>query len=137
MVDGFHDVRDFKPVIGWELYQITLDKLHVMFYFEDGWQLLNVAYRFSHRSQDGTINYTCDVADYGQPMQLNRLLREKILEVKIYSERELSLRFSNSDELIVYDNPLSRSWWFIPVADPDFPEKAKAWSKWDDFGVKD
>jgi hypothetical protein len=44
MVSGFRSAEDFQPVIGWQLYQVTLDKYHVMFFFENGWQLLNVAH---------------------------------------------------------------------------------------------
>ena len=58
MVVGFQDARDFNPVVGWELYQITFDKYHIGFLFENGWQLLNVAHRFSHRSRDGSVDYT-------------------------------------------------------------------------------
>ncbi len=58
MVAGFDKAEDFAPVVRWELYQVTLDKYHVMFYFQNGWQLLDVAYSFSHSSADGSVNYT-------------------------------------------------------------------------------
>ena len=61
MVTGFHNPIDFKPVEGWELYQVTLDKYHVMFFFENGWQLLNVAHAFSYQSFDGEVSYTYEV----------------------------------------------------------------------------
>jgi hypothetical protein len=34
MAIGFSDRFDFSPVIGWELYQVTIDKYHLMFWFE-------------------------------------------------------------------------------------------------------
>lgn len=134
MVAGFQNAQDFAPVIGWELYQITLDKYHVMFFFENGWQLLNVAYRFSHLSREGDVNYTYETGGRGAANQLHRLLRERVIDVIVQSERELALVFANGDRLIVHDDPRLRSWWFMPVDDPAYPEKAVAWSRWDDDG---
>ena len=31
MVLGFNESDDFSPVVGWELYEVTLNKYHVMF----------------------------------------------------------------------------------------------------------
>lgn len=133
MVAGFQDARDFAPVVGWELYQVTLDKYHVMFFFENGWQLLNVAHRFSHRSHDRQVDYSYQTGGEGNFNQLDRLLRERVSEVIILSERELILAFENGDELVVHDDPQVCSWWFMPVDDPAYPEKALAWGKWDDY----
>ena len=85
------------PVVGWELYQVTLDKYHGMFFFENGWQLLNVAHRFSHNSRDGTVSYTFDTGGEGNVNQLDRLLRERVSEVVVQSKRELALVFGNGD----------------------------------------
>jgi hypothetical protein len=137
MVAGFKDAEDFAPVIGWELYQITLDKYHVMFLFENGWQLLNVAHCFSHRSRDRTVEYTYETGGADNTNRLDRLLRTRITKVFVQSERELVLVFENGDELIVYDHPRFCSWWFMPVADSAYPEKALAWGKWDDLGEED
>lgn len=134
MVTGFRNANDFTPVVGWELYQVTLDKYHVMFFFENGWQLLNVAHRFSHRSSDGQVEYTYTTGGGGNASQLDRLLRERVSDVIVRSERELVLVFGNGDELIVHDDPHVRSWWFMPVPDPAYPEKAQAWGKWDEDG---
>lgn len=134
MVAGFQDAGDFDPVVGWELYQITLDKYHVMFFFENGWQLLNVAHRFSHQSHDKQISYSYETGGGGNANQLDRLLRQRVSEVAVLTERELVLVFENGDELVVHDDPQIRSWWFMPVDDPAYPEKAMAWSKWDDDG---
>lgn len=137
MVAGFQEARDFASVVGWELYQVTLDKYHVMFFFENGWQLLNVAHRFSHQSRDGTVNYTYDTGGGGNTNQLDRLLRERVSEVVVQSERELALVFDNGDRLIVHDDLRVRSWWFMPVDDPAYPEKAIAWGKSDQDGEDD
>ena len=58
MAIGFSERFDFSPIKGWELYQVTIDKYHVMFFFENGHALLNVADSFSFCSADGSIHYT-------------------------------------------------------------------------------
>jgi hypothetical protein len=35
MAIGFTQRFDFSPIIGWELYQVTIDKYHMMFWFEN------------------------------------------------------------------------------------------------------
>src|SRR3954447_21182871 len=95
MVAGFQEAQDFAPVVGWELYQVTLDKYHLGFLFENGWQLLNIAYRFSHHSRDGAVSYTYETGGAGNANQLDRLLRERVSEVVVKSERELALVFGN------------------------------------------
>jgi len=49
---GFSDRFDFGPIIGWELYQVRIDKYHVMLWFENEDCLLNVADRFSFMSAE-------------------------------------------------------------------------------------
>ena len=115
MVSGFQSSDDFGAVLGWELYQVTLDKFHVMFFFEGGQQLLNVAHSFSHLSADGTINYTYELYGSRKAIEVDRLLRRKVVSVNVLSRDRLSLVFDNEDQLIIHDHPEMQSWWFIPV----------------------
>lgn len=119
MVTGFIDIKQFAPIIGWELYQVTLDKYHAIFYFENGDIILDVASAFSHKSKDGTIKYTYDL--YGSPSQfyVHRILRRNVTDISILSRYRLSLIFDNDDELVIHDNPNFCSWWFMPVGAPD------------------
>ncbi len=118
MTRGFTDVTEFEPVIGWELYQVTLDKYHVMFWFKNGHALLNIADSFSYRSKDGRINFTykteyVDGRSNEQTwLNLSRILRMPVSDIEIVSTRDLALRFENGDLLTVHDNPSTRSWWF-------------------------
>lgn len=127
MVSGFRSAEDFRPVVGWELYQVTLDKYHVMFFFENGWQLLNVAHAFSYRSADGSVAYTYDIEGPRKRIELDRVLRERVVEVSVRGKDRLALIFGNGDELTVHDSPELRSWWFQPMPDPDDPEKEPGW----------
>lgn len=115
MVAGFRNAADFEPIIGWELYQVTLDKWHVMFFFQNGAQLLNVAYAFSHRSHDGSVDYTFEIYGPRQELSLNRVLRQRVVAVTVPSSDRLVLRFENEDEVTIHDSPDMQSWWFMPV----------------------
>lgn len=132
MVSGFQSSDDFRPVIGWELYQVTLDKYHVMFHFENGWQLLNVANAFSYRSADGSVSYTYEIYGTRKWLEVDRILRERVVAVEIRAPDRLSLIFRNGDELTVHDAPTLRSWWFLPVPNADDPEQP-LWSLSDEF----
>ena len=128
MVSGFSNAEDFQPVVGWELYQVTLDKYHVMFFFENGWQLLNVAYAFSYRSADGAVAYTYEVECAGGTIEVDRILRERITQVEVTARDRLAIIFANGDALTIHDTPEYRSWWFQPMSDPEYPAKARGWS---------
>jgi hypothetical protein len=113
MVLGFSPSEEYEKVVGWELYQVTVDKYHVMFWFENGHALLNIADRFSYRSADRRIEYTYEIYGTAKSLQIDRILRVPIKWIAIASERQLELRFANGDVLTVHDNPEFRSWWFM------------------------
>jgi len=132
MVSGFRSAENFRPVVGWELFQITLDKYHVMFFFENGWKLLNVAHAFSYRSVDGSVDYTFEIYGPHKSIEVDRILHERVAEVEVRSKDRLTLIFENGDELTVHDSPEFRSWWFMPVDNPSDPESVHAWSFFDE-----
>ena len=113
MAIGFSDRFDFSPIVGWELYQITIDKYHVMFWFEGEQALLNVADRFSFRSGDGAVDYTYEIYGAEKTLNLDRTLRTKIAAANVVSKDRLDLVFETGDVLSIYDNPDFRSWWFL------------------------
>ena len=123
MVAGFDKAENFAPIIGWELYQVTLVKYHVMFYFENGWQLLNVAHSFSHISTDGGVEYTYEIYGQRKRLELDRLLHRTVAEVVVKARDRLGLVFDNGDILIIHDDPETQSWWFMPIPDRMFPNK--------------
>lgn len=128
MVAKFKSAADFKPVLGWELYQITLDKWHVMFLFNNGWNLLNVAAALSHRTADNGQEYFYDIYGERSALRLERLLREHVVDVRVSSSERLTLQFSNGDELSIHDNSEICSWWFIPIDNPSDQSHAHSWS---------
>jgi hypothetical protein len=132
MARGFSRAEDFRSVVGWELYQVTLDKYHVMFLFENGWQLLNIAHSFSYYSADGSAAYTFEIYGSGKIINIDRILRARIVDVMVPSRDRLVLTFENGDDLIVHDDPSMRSWWFMPIDDPSNPERSNGWSLSDD-----
>jgi hypothetical protein len=103
-----------KELMTWELYQVQVDKYHVMFWFEDGHCLLNVAFRFSFHSYDGAIDYVYDVQAPGSRKSLNvdTILRQRIAGVDALDERRLGLVFDTGDTLVIHDSPQERSAWF-------------------------
>jgi hypothetical protein len=123
MALGFHADQDFSPVIGWELYQVTLDKYHVMFYFEGGCQLLNIANGFSHESVETALHYTYEIYGTRKRLEIDRLLRQRVVSVTIRSSDRLALSFSNNDVLVVHDDPAMTSWWFMPVENKFAPAR--------------
>lgn len=113
MAIGFSDRFDFNPIVGWELYQVTVDKYHIMFWFEDERALLNVADRFSFRSADHAVDFTYEIYGERKFLNVDRILRLKIVAFRIVSKDRLELTFENGDVLSIYDNPQFRSWWFL------------------------
>jgi hypothetical protein len=118
MTLGFSDPQRRKSLedqmIGWELYQLQLDKYHAMFWFENGWCLMNVAWRFAFISADHRLAYNYDVqADGGRKaLDVDRILRRKIASLEFPDEWELHLIFDSGDRFIVFDQPHERSCWF-------------------------
>jgi hypothetical protein len=112
MTLGFTARYDYRPIVGWELYQVTIDKYHVMFWFQNGHALLNVANKLSYRSADGAINYSYDIYGSQKSLNVDRILRVAVREVRIISLDRLDIEFENGDVLSIYDNPKFRSWWF-------------------------
>src|SRR5262249_6873563 len=103
----------FSAIIGWELYQVTIDKYHLMFWFENERALLNVADRCSFKSSDRTTNFSYEIYGSHKSLNVDRILRTKITEVRIITKDQLDLLFENGDVLSVYDIPALRSWWFL------------------------
>jgi len=85
-----------------------------MFWFENGWCLLNIAWRFSLITANSSLVYTYDVQAPGGRKLTNfdRILRLRVVDLKFTDERELHIVFENGDKLVVFDNPTMRSWWF-------------------------
>jgi hypothetical protein len=110
--DRFLKLKQELP--GWALYQVHIDKYHVMFWFEDGHCLMNVAFRFSYHTSDGSFSYVYDVQAPGDRKSLvvERLLRRSIAVVEANDERHLDLVFESGDVLRVHDSPEMRSAWF-------------------------
>ncbi len=135
MAIGFGSSSDFAPVVGWELYQVVLDKYHVMFLFENGWQLMNVAHSFTHRSADSRVSYTFELYGDRKVLELDRVLRKKVTEVTVLSRDRLALMFEGGDEIIVHDHPDVRSWWFMPIQHPDSEHDRAGWAISDDEPV--
>ncbi len=104
-----------EELLGRELYQVGIDKYHVMFWFEGGLCLLNAAFRFSFRSSDGSLEYIYDVQAPGHRKTLNveSILRHRVTSVEALDERHLALVFDTGDVLIIHDNPKMRSAWFM------------------------
>jgi hypothetical protein len=133
MAIGFTQRFDFGPIIGWELYQVTIDKYHIMFWFENEHALLNVADRFSFRSSDGAVNFLYEIYGRHKSLNVDRILRTKIAEVQTISKDQLDLVFENRDVLSIYDNPEFRSWWFLGGRQNDPITTRTSWS----FGICD
>jgi hypothetical protein len=128
MAIGFSECLDFHPIVGWELYQVTIDKYHVMFWFDDEHALLNIADRFAFRSSDRAVNFSYEIYGDHKSLNIDRILRTKIVEVRIVSKDQLDLVFDNGDVLSVYDNPEFRSWWFLGGRQNDPARQRTNWS---------
>ena len=110
MALGFHDNSIFKPIIGWELYQLTIDKFHVMFYFNNGWAFLNVAYKFALKSPEQD-KHVYEIYGNRKLLHIDPILRCEITDVRISSIEQLDIQFSNNYVLEIYDDPDICSWW--------------------------
>ena len=120
MAGGFRDSYDFTPIIGWELYQVTLDKYVVMFFFNNGWGLLNVAHSFSLLDpRDPESSYKYEIYGPNKSLAVDSILRERVVSAMPRDVDRLDLHFSNGRVLTVYDDPSMRSWWFMGGHSPD------------------
>lgn len=138
MAIGFSEQFDFSPVIGWELYQVTIDKYHVMFWFEDERALLNIADRFSFTSADRSVSYVYEIYGPRKSLNVDPILRVKVASVRIVTKDQLDLVFETGDILSVYDNPEFRSWWFLGGRQLDPPQQRTRWSiEIGDFEIED
>lgn len=121
---------------GWELYQVQVDKYHVMFWFENGWCLMNISWRFAYISADNITSYVCDVQAEGgrKAFDVDRILRNRIAEIDFPDEWEMHLVFENGDTLVVFDQPHMRSCWFYRYdgAQSDPPKTRALWAVDDD-----
>jgi len=99
-----------------------------MFWFDDEHALLNVADRFSFRSSDGSVDFEYEIYGDQKIMNLDRVLRLKITQVRVASKDQLDLVFSNGDVLSIFDNPELRSWWFLGGRVFDPPLQRTSWS---------
>jgi hypothetical protein len=117
-----------QELLSWNLYQVEIDKYHVMFWFENGHCLLNVAFRFSFRSADSSVEYVYDVQAPGDRKFLNvgSILRRSIQSVDALGERQLALQFDSGDTLIIHDSAEMRSAWFYRY-DPTDHNAALLW----------
>ncbi len=128
MALGFTSRFDFSPIVGWELYQVTIDKYHLMFWFENEHALLNVADRCSFKSADGTVNFSYEIYGSQKALNVDRILRTKVTEVRIVTKDQLDLVFENGDVLSIYDNPELRSWWFLGWRKDEPMTQRTSWS---------
>lgn len=124
-----------NELVTWSLYQVAIDKYHVMFWFENGHCLLNVAYRFSFRSSDGSLEYVYDVQAPGDRKLLgvDSILRRSIKAVEALDDRRLALVFDGGDTLVVHDCPTTRSAWFYRY-NPENHDDALLWAQDDEEG---
>jgi hypothetical protein len=97
----------------WELYQVEIDKYYVMFWFDNGHCLLNVAYRFEFLAATSSQSFIYDVQASGNRKFLcvDSILREKIKSVYALDNRRLAIEFKQG-KLIIHDSPEMRSAWF-------------------------
>jgi hypothetical protein len=116
----------------WTLYQVAVDKFHVMFWFENGHCLLNVAFRFDLRNANGQTQYVYDVQADGDRKALNvdGILRCNIAAL---SDRQLAITFDSGEALVIHDSPDMRSVWFYRY-DPLDHNAACIWFEEDELG---
>lgn len=118
MALGFSRATDLQSILGWSLYQLTIDKFNLMFWFNDGHDLLNVAYKCSYCSVDGSLAFEFDLFGARKWINVDRILGESVASYTVLSKSELLLSFSNGDRLSVFDDPKIRSWWFLSGVSP-------------------
>lgn len=112
MAYGFRPSYNFEPIVGWELYQVTLDKYHVMFFFNNGHDLMNVAHSFTLGSPEGRL-YRYEIYGANKLLNVDSILRQRVTACRVKTISDLDLHFANNYVLTVHDNPDLRSWWFI------------------------
>jgi hypothetical protein len=105
-----------------------VDKYHLMFWFENERPLLNVADRCSFKSADGTVNFSYEIYGSHKSLNVNRILRIKVAEVRVVTKEQLDLVFENGDVLSIYDNLDLRSWWFLGGRQDEPMTRRTSWS---------
>jgi hypothetical protein len=141
MTVGYGDAERVEKIrrelLTWTLEQVTVDLYHVMFWFEGGHALANVAYRFETRAPGGSAR-TYDVQAEGgrKLLDVEHLLRKRVAGVAAATDRRLSLTFEGDGELIIHDHPQMRSAWFYRY-DPENHDAPLLWSEDDEEGDAD
>jgi len=128
MAIGFSNRFDFSPIVGWELYQVTIDKYHIMFWFENDSALLNVADRCSFMSADKSVSYSYEIYGPQKSLNVDRILRVRVTDVRVITKDQLDIIFETGDILTVYDNPGFRSWWFLGGRQLEPSHQVTRWS---------
>jgi hypothetical protein len=111
MARGFKNPEEFSALVGWELYQVTFDKYHVMFYFNNGWAFLNVAFKFAVRAPHSESHYPYELYGTTKLANIDPLLQQRIVRFTVASIERLDVEFENGFVLEVYDDPETCSWW--------------------------
>jgi hypothetical protein len=63
-----------------------------------------VADRFSFTSTDKSVNYTYEIYGPQKALNVDRILRVKVTDVRIITKDQLDVVFETGDVLSVYDN---------------------------------
>lgn len=135
MARGFKEASEFDRIVGWELWEVGVNKHHVMFWFDEWLGFLDIAHAFSYRSADGHLVYKYELYGPSKTLNVDRILHLKINSVTVRSEDSLDLQFSNGDVLTVHDDLHFQSWWFFRYQSisPRFPDLSEiAWKISDD-----
>lgn len=113
MAIGFCKAEKFRSLCGWELSEVSINKWHVVFRFNEGHALLDVADKLSFRASDGSVEFVYEINARGNKcINISRILFLSIVDVVVVSKDRLDLVFENGDVLSVFDNPNFCSWWF-------------------------
>jgi len=111
MARGFKEDSEFSALLAWELYQITFDKYHVMFFFNNGWAFLNVAFKFAIRMPGSAERYVYEIYGEQKLALIDPILRKKVNNISVKSINQLDIEFENGYVLEIYDDPEICSWW--------------------------
>ena len=127
-----------EELLTWALYQVTIDRHHVKFWFEEGHCPLNSACRFSFLSAALSIDYVYDIQAPGDRKLLNidAVLQRPIVDVVALDARRLALVFDNEDTLVIHASPSMRSAWFYRY-DPKDHNAQVLWCEEDGEGDDD
>jgi hypothetical protein len=122
----------------WTLYQVTVDLYHVMFWFENGHALLNVAHRLETISVDGSLTFVYDVQAKGDRklLYVDHLLRRQVTSVQALDDRRLALTFEEGGRLVIHDDARRASAWFYRY-DPTDHNAPLLWFVEDELGEAD